>query len=201
MFYFPQAESGFRRQYEIAIDVWNYDMYWINVISGTVLLSSFVFTLKYMFSYKKHRRMKRGISHHRQDYDQVEGWCNKLDKVRHDTWMRIKPSLTSFSEVVDLLKDLYYCSTVFHQDKVLAIFLWIFALFAFLFNAFSIMLMTRAQYIKAFGIKDIDAVAESNYKLTKFTYLKIKRTFKENFIYHSAKDQENINVRKRMIFH
>ena len=85
-------------------------------------------------------------------------------------------------EIVDLVKDLFYVITINHQNQVVTILLWIFALFVFSFNIIDVAVMTKSQYQDRYGDDDIKELEDKEWKNTWFFLYKLKRAMKVNFL-------------------
>lgn len=45
LWYYPENEISFRAEYSVVVDVWNYNIYWRNLILEGILYSSMIFFL------------------------------------------------------------------------------------------------------------------------------------------------------------
>ena len=94
----------------------------------------------------------------------------------------------TITEVVDLIKDVYYCYSVNHTNHILTILLWTFALFAFFYNFVTIMILTQNEYRHKFDQKDLEGLADGRFKMAKFLKIKMKRLLKEHFHIHNENE-------------
>lgn len=70
----------------------------------------------------------------------------------------------SITEIIDLIKDVFYAVSVDHASQVITVMLWFFSLFAIIFSSILILLMTQKQYIDAYGIDDLKHIEDYKYK-------------------------------------
>ena len=61
---------------------------------------------------------------------------------------------------MDFAKDIYYCYTIGHINQNLNHALWVSALFAMGYRFINIVAMTKYEYIKSFGVGELDNIEE-----------------------------------------
>jgi len=56
----------------------------------------------------------------------------------------------------------------------------------------NIVLMTKYEYIKSFGVGELDNIEERRYKIARFSLIKLKRSLKECFLYLDHGEMYNL---------
>jgi len=88
----------------------------------------------------------------------------KIEKEKALPWLKMKKNWIkamylnygrSITEILDFIKDVLYAANGMHKTLVIAILIWIFALFAIVYTAFEIMFLTREFYKEVFGDEDL----------------------------------------------
>lgn len=110
LIYDPTYETNLRKQYVVALDVWNLDHFWINYILATVFFSSLSFVVSFQLSKKEVKQNKDELdnrgSTRKTENDKPKDLLSKLKLF----WLRIYGR--SFIEAIDFGKDIAYCYTV-----------------------------------------------------------------------------------------
>jgi hypothetical protein len=158
----------------VAIDVWNYDQYWINFIVGTIFLSTAGFIVSYYNNYKVIEKAKREAEEETVSESSIYSFKNPNERFLY--FLKIYGRFTL--EVIDLAKDLFWCFFTPRDNQVLTYFIWIFAVLALLFSIFKILIMRKSTYKDEFGDEDLKGIRK---KKMKFFWIKIKRVGKEVF--------------------
>lgn len=186
--YDPSYETMPRKSYVVAIDVWNFDQYWINFIMATIFLSTAGFILSFYNNYKIIEKAKREAAE--ESVSESSQYSFRNPNERFVYFMKVYGRVSL--EFIDTAKDIFWCAATPRENHVLTYFIWIFALLALLFSIFKILIMRKSTYIDEFGDEEFKGVKKNKIK---FFYLKIKRVFKEVFYMQQHRNEIEIKAR------
>ena len=172
-----------------------------------LILGTFSFFINYYKSQECHNRGEVRITVPEDIKSYGKHPCTIcLDKVKHFIMFYSR----TVAESIDFVKDITYASTVQHPNFGYSFFLWVSCLFAFVYTAASVLLMPQSLYREQYGNEDfgntnlwflakikidISMLTTQKQELLKFSWIKVKRIFKETFYLYSEKELGVLEVR------
>jgi len=70
----------------------------------------------------------------------------------------------------------------------MSVALWVSALFIFLFKFFSILMMSKSQYVDAYGDRELSKLKKARFYYLELLNMKLWRFLKEAFLYYTVEE-------------